>query len=238
MFHQTLLVSSLLLVGCASARTNDLVHDSYDVRAKAPSFDTDHAGTTAMLGGEPTQPEAALTEPAPAPFTVSPVLQEGESLHSSRFTIKGGYYSAEDADELDDGYIFNVSWMRFFSKLLALEFEVGYLDADGEDGGIEADVYGIPIMVNGRANIPVWILDVYGGLGVGTIYYDAEVSGGVSADDDGFLLGGNIFLGATINLADRIALGLEAKYYETEEIDDVDASLEAFALMLTLGFSR
>jgi hypothetical protein len=129
--------------------------------------------------------------------------------------------------------------MRFFTGLLALELEVGYLDADGEDGGVEVDLYGIPIMVNGRANIPVWILDVYGGLGVGTIYYDAEVSsGGLSADDDGFLLGGNIFLGATINLADRIALGLEAKYYETEEIDDADATLEAFAVMLTLGFSR
>ena len=35
-----------------------------------------------------------------------------------------------------------------------------------------------------------------------------------------------------------LALGLEAKYYLSEEIDNTDASLDAYALMLTLGFSR
>jgi len=85
---------------------------------------------------------------------------------------------------------------------------------------------------------PVWILDLYAGQGVGTFYYDAEASGAVSASDEGFLLGGNAFLGATINLADRIALGLEGKYYVTDEISDLDAGLDAFALMRTLGFSR
>jgi len=162
-----------------------------------------------------------------------------DALHTSRFTLKGGYYSSEDADELDDGYIVNVSWMRYFTSLLAIELELGYFDADGSDSGIDAEVWGAPAMVNGRLNVPIWVLDVYGGLGLGGIYYDSEATAGpVTAEDDGFLLGGNAFVGSSINLADAISLGIEAKYYVTEDIDDLDLALDSFALMLTLGFSR
>jgi hypothetical protein len=238
MLRPTLLASSLLfLLGCASARTNDLVHGSYDVRANAPSLDADHPGTTATLGGELARPEAASTEPAPAPTTLSAVPQEGESLHGSRFTLKGGYYGATE-DALDDGYIFGVSWMRFFTRIFALELEVDYLDADGSDAGADFDVWSVPLMVNGRFNVPLWILDLYAGAGVGTFYYDAEASGAVSGSDDGFIWAGDAFLGATINLADRIALGLEGKYYLTDDIDPADEGLDAYTLMLTLGFSQ
>ena len=166
-----------------------------------------------------------------------PQAQE-QSLHSSRFTIKGGYYGSTE-DALDDGWIANVSWMKFFSSFFALEFEVGYLDADGTDGGLDTEVWGIPIMVNGRLNLPIWVLDLYGGVGIGTLYYDAEANvGNQTAEDDGFLWAGNAFAGATLNLAEAVALGLEFKSYVTDDIDDVDSSLDAYALMLTLGFSN
>ena len=35
-----------------------------------------------------------------------------------------------------------------------------------------------------------------------------------------------------------MALGLEGKYYITDDIDEFDEGIDAFALMLTLGFSR
>jgi hypothetical protein len=233
MLRLATLVSPILLTACAASRASEvLVSAPTDVRANPTSVAAlPEARTTAA-------PSAALLEPAsaaaPAPLALTPAE---ESLHSSRFTVKGGWYGAEE-DALDDGYIFNVSWMRFMSSLLAIEFEVGYFDVDGSDSGVDAEVWSVPIMLNGRLNLPIWILDVYGGLGVGTFYYDAEASGAVSDDDDGFLLGGNAFLGATLNVADRIALGLEGKYYASEDIDDFDANLDAFALMLTLGFSR
>jgi hypothetical protein len=129
--------------------------------------------------------------------------------------------------------------MRFFTRIFALEFEVGYMDLDGDDSGIDAEAWAVPIMVNGRFNIPLWVLDLYAGVGVGGFYYDVETSGTFSADEDGFLWGGNGFAGGTINLADAISLGLEAKYYLTDEIDDLgDASLDGLAVMLTLGWSR
>jgi hypothetical protein len=201
----------------------------------APPEDTSWGDAGAVVHEED---PVFVAEPLDPRLALAPAV---EGLHQSRFTLKGGYYSAEDedADELDPGYIFNLSWMQFLSSFFALELEVGYFGTDGEDAGLEVDVWGIPAMVNGRLNIPVWVLDLYGGVGVGEIYYDVEASlGGLSADDDGFLFGGNAFLGATVNLADALALGLEAKYYVTEEIDDVDSTLDAFAVMLTLGFSR
>jgi methylaspartate ammonia-lyase len=94
-------------------------------------------------------------------------------------------------------------------------------------------------MLNGRFNIPIWILEGYAGAGIGTFYYDAEASGAVSADEDGFLFGGNAFLGASLNIAEALALGLEFKYYVTDDIsNDIEAGLDAYALMLTLGWSR
>jgi hypothetical protein len=233
MSRLAILALPMFLAACAASRTNAvLVSDSTDVRASSTSVAPPPEARTTVA------PSAALLEPvatAPAPLALAPAE---ESLHSSRFTVKGGYYGSEE-DALDDGYIFNVSWMRFMSSLLAIELEVGYFDADGSDGGVDAEVWSVPIMLNGRLNLPIWILDLYGGLGVGTFYYDAEASGGgLSDDDDGFLLGGNAFVGATVNLADAIALGLEGKYYTSEDIDDFDASLDAFAVMLTLGFSR
>jgi len=186
-----------------------------------------------VLGTLPADSKTSFAVSTFNPALYPAVADEG--LRHSRTTIKAGLYSSEDADELDDGFIVNVSWMRFFTSIFALELEAGYLDADGSEGGVDGDLWGMPLMVNGRLNLPVWVLDLYGGAGVGTIYYNLDVG---SEDDDGFLLGGNAFVGATFNVGDAIALGLEAKYYATEDINDFDVSLESFALMLTLGFSR
>jgi hypothetical protein len=81
--------------------------------------------------------------------------------------------------------------------------------------------------------------DVYGGVGLGVMDYDAEVDlGPISASADGFLFAADVFAGATITLRNELSLGLEAKYYVTEEISEFDNSLDAFALMLTVGFGR
>jgi hypothetical protein len=245
MYRRASLLLSLSMVGCASTSTRDVQpDDSLPWRLSpeaAPSATNAHAvpepaTALAPVSVAPTS-STALAEPPS-----SPSLQRGappDRLHASRFTLKGGHYSAEDADELDSGYIFGVSWMRYYSQVLALEVELGYFSTDGDDGGLRADLWGIPIMTNLRANIPLGPFDVYGGVGLGTIYYDAEVDlGPFTASDDGFVLAADVFVGATINLKDKLALGLEAKYWVTEEISEFDTSLDAFALMLTVGFGR
>jgi len=229
MLRNALLSTSLLLASCASTRTSELiVDDALPARVSASS--------AAVLPAEPVASPESAPAALPEPLAV-PTFAPAEELYNSRFTVKGGYWGGSE-DALDDGYIFGVSWMRFMSKLLALELEIGYFDADGSDSGTNFDVWSVPIMLNGRLNVPVWILDLYGGLGIGTYYYDAEASGAGSGSDDGFLMGGNAVLGASIGLADRISLGLEGKYYISEDVDDFNEGLDAFALMLTLGFTN
>jgi hypothetical protein len=235
-----LVVPSLLLLGCASARSMDVIDGcTIDSRTIVADSGASSPAVDAELVAQPSTVTALEAQPvtgAVFPSSASAPAAE-ESLHTSRFTVKGGYWGATE-DAIDDGYLVGLSWMRFFSKLFALELEAGYMDADGTDSGVDFDVWSIPVMVNGRLNVPIWVLDLYGGLGIGTFYYDAEASGAASADDDGFLWAGDAFVGATINLADAIALGLELKYYLTDDIDDYDEGLDAYALLLTLGFSR
>jgi len=220
--------ASVLLVGCLSAPGHDLL-----VEPRAAFSEVVATPTARPAGSEPRRTAEAFEPSLQAPPRVVRVVPP------TRFTIKGGYYSSEDADELDDGYIVNASWMQFMSPNFALEFEFGYFNADGDDSGVEGDVWGLPAMVNGRVNVPVGPLDLYGGAGLGNIYYDGEVDAGiVSIDADGWVFAGDAFLGATIDVGESLALGLEGKYYLTEEIDSLDVSLDSFALMVTLGFGR
>jgi hypothetical protein len=96
-------------------------------------------------------------------------------------------------------------------------------------------------MVNGRFTVPVGEkLELYGGLGIGSFYYDADVdAGAVSVSADGFLFAGNGFFGGSIHLGESLWLGrLEGKYYVTEEASDLGGGLDAFVGLLTLGFER
>ena len=156
-----------------------------------------------------------------------------------RFTLKGGYYDASE-DGLDDGYIINAAWLLPRTDGFSTEFELGYLDADGTHHGVDRDLWAIPLMVNGRFTVPVGEkLELYGGLGIGSFYYDADVdAGAVSVSADGFLFAGDGFFGGSIHLGESLWLGLEGKYYITEEASDLGGGLDAFVALLTLGFQR
>ena len=282
--HSLPLVSLLLVAGCASAPSDELLvstslapasgtwaveeHDpaaapAYEVASLPAAPRVDYA-TPLALAEQPlalrqedvhydhphnvhhdgVQSDAYYDHPHSVHHSATATAADDdhdvdESLRGSRFTLKAGLYEADDADELDDGWIVMLSWMQFFSKLFAFELEVGYIDADGEDSGVDGDVWAIPLLVNGRINLPLWIFDVYAGLGVGTVYFDAEAGNAIiSVEDDGFLLAGDAFIGASLNVADSVALGLEGKYFVTDDMDEFDEGLDAFAVMLTLGFSR
>ena len=102
MSRPALLLPTLLLFGCAASRTSEVIVD-------APPERTDASSTTPVA--EPVLAPAAPSR-AVEPAWAAPALAEEESLHGSRFTVKAGYYGAEE-DALDDGYIVGVSWMNF-----------------------------------------------------------------------------------------------------------------------------
>lgn len=209
MLRRAPLVIPFVLLGCAAAPT-------------APRFAVDAPiGADADFALEPQGPR-----PMPPP-------------HRHRFTLKGGYYDSSE-DGLDDGYVINGAWMQPMSELFWREVEIGYLDASGTEGLIDRDVWAIPLLVNGRINARVGDkIEIYGGVGLGTFYYDVDASApGVSVSADGFLFGGDAFFGGDIHLGDSLYVGLEGKYYVTDEASELGGGLDAYVVMVTLGFGR
>ena len=229
MLRRALFVTPLFLLGCASAPTSPSIAVPTDAVSAldAPPVDVlvgPDAATGAFTGSalDP-QRQAATSQPRPR----------------QRFTLKSGYYSSSD-DGLDDGYIILGSWMRPASGAFSTEVEIGYLDADGSDNGVDRDVWAIPFLAGGRFTIPVGQkIELYAGLGLGSFYYDAEVqTPGVSVKTDGFLLAGDGYFGGDIQLGESAYVGLEGKYYVTDNTSELGGGLDAYVVMLTLGFAR
>src|SRR5262245_36107256 len=106
MFRTALLFSPLLLVACATTRTNDLIAgDALDSRATHPSTgSTPEAIPEIAVDPSTPSPASAPIEPSLERLLTSTApVQEG-GLHGDRFTIKGGYLGSTE-DALDDGYI-------------------------------------------------------------------------------------------------------------------------------------
>jgi hypothetical protein len=249
------LLVSLLMVGCASTTHRDVhpgdplpwrVSPETEPTAGDAPVAPDPAPELAPANAAPATslalaapPPSSFQHGAPPPSSFQHGAPPPNRMHEMRYTLKAGHYSLDDADELDNGYIISLAGLRYYNELLAVEVELGYFSADGDEGSRSSDVWGIPFMTNLRANIPLGPFDVYGGVGLGTIYYEAEVDlGPISAEADGFLIAGDAFFGATVTLRDKLTLGLEAKYYVTDEIGSLDTSLDAYAVMATVGFGR
>ena len=143
MLRRALVVIPVLFSGCAAPRSNPLIVTdalnlaSMEVRSVEPFADPD-AATLGFIQS--------------APSYQAPPAKPPRRLRE-RFNLKGGYVSSNE-DGFDDGYIINVSWMRPATDVLFTEVEVGYLDASGSDNFIDRDVWAIPVMGNGRVNVP------------------------------------------------------------------------------------
>lgn len=232
MLRRALFVTPFLLCGCAAPHANRVipadVANAWETEApSAESMDSPYAATAIPADFALTQAPPPQAQPQPHPWP------------RQRFTIKSGYYGSSE-DEVDDGYIILGSWLRPVTEHWSSEVEIGYLDASGSDKGVDTDVWGIPFMAGGRFTVPVGQkVELFAGLGLGTIYYDVEAStSNVSVSSDGFLFAGDGYFGGAIRLGKAFLLGFEGKYYVTDDYSDFDSGLEGYVAMLTLGFER
>ena len=255
MLRHAPLFTAFLLVGCASPRASGLIVDEATVgraiapRTEAPPVEAPaaHEDSAAVLAFPAPESEAPnestlsmLSTVTPPQMQQQPPPRRQPPQFLQRFTLKGGYYGSNE-DEFDDGYNIIASWMRFTSPVFASEVEIGYLDASGTHKGVDRDVWSIPFMANARLNLPLGEgkIELYGGLGLGTFYFEADAkTPGVKVNSDGFLFGGDAYFGGTIHLGEDLFLGVESKYYATDNDSDLGGSLDAYVLMLTLGFGR
>jgi opacity protein-like surface antigen len=245
MLRYELLLASCLLAGCASTAANTPYDGALGAITTRPA-DTQPSDATADYHWSPSISFGAPAGESEALAPTEPIDLEPQQSSPrppvphpmGRFTVKGGYYGA-DEDALDDGWIAALSWMQFVSANFATEFEIGYLDVEGKDGGVDRDVWGLPIMINGRFAVPLQRFELYGGAGFGTIYYDGEADGTfIDVSADGWLTAGDVFAGAALNLENDMTIGVEWKLYFTDESSDLDTGLDANAVMVTLGFNH
>ena len=228
----------VILSGCASAppvALSPATSPALDM-APAPVDDPGNltAGETYLAAREPS--DLAMTErqlnstlllvPAVMP---APAGDDEDRNGTNYLTAKGGVFYPKESD-LNSGWIANLAFGRYFTRLFSLEVEGGYMAPDPDVSSV--DLYAIPLMLNARVNLPLWLLEAYGGVGGGGTYYNIDVS---SSHSDGWLLTGSAFLGANLVLLDRLTGGLEVKYYWTDEIRNTHDSLGGTAVMLTLG---
>ena len=119
-------------------------------------------------------------------------------------------------------------------EIFAIEFESGYFW--GEDtGSFDAELWGVPVLVNAKLSLPVLMFDLYGGAGLGGFYLDAEAG---PLDDDDWVFGGDVFLGADFDLG-PLSIGAEVKYFIAENTDlfGTHVQFEGAAAMVTAVFT-
>lgn len=194
------------------------------LRMEAPQVDSSSMGfSTAGLGG----------------LMASTALgQGGDDGPPGYLALKAGpVWWVGDVEGLDDpGVTVEVGYGFRLLRIFALEVFSGYYA--GEDGGTtEIDLWGVPFGAKALIFLPIPLVKLYGGIGIAGHYVEAEIDApGLSDDDDDWVFGGEVTLGARFEIA-SFMVGLEGKYFLTSEADlfGRDFALEAFSLMALLG---
>ena len=234
--YLTVVAALFLLVGCVSP-TRALEEG----RAGSPGPEVERQEVAGFMAADyeavPGSYTLSTLEPSPrVALSSAPATAEesggdsGDERPDNYFNLKAGPFFPSESDQ-DLGYLISGAYGKYFSRLFSFELEGGYYEPDHDSSAI--DILAVPLFVNARINLPLWILEAYGGVGLGTIYHDVETPVG---DEDGWLFAGNAFLGANLVLFDTLTAGLEAKYIVTEEVDDLDETLDGLVAALTLGF--
>ena len=160
---------------------------------------------------------------AAAPVAVPAVVSE-ESTAATPKVIGGGdsytigkigvFIPEGDLSDLDEGVAFELAFGKKLLPILSIEGSLGYLGAEGRIGSIDVNVDSIPLFVNGRVSLPVFVVEMYGGIGIGGIYVD--YGGSQSFDDTDFVAATQAFLGVEFGLG-GVGVGAEYKYVASDE---------------------
>lgn len=146
----------------------------------------------------------------------------------------GPLFFIEDLEDLDVGFDAEVAFGYRLMPFLAFEIQSGYFWGEYDEGGVKAELWGVPVVANLVAIVPVLILEVYAGIGVGGYYIDTDYNG---VGEDDIVLGGNAFVGVGLTLG-PVELAVEGKYIHTADFDipgGGEANLQAFAVLACVG---
>lgn len=164
-------------------------------------------------------------------FLAPAALAEG-----SYVVLKGGFYTpnSNDLDGFGSGFNGEAALGHDFTRNLGAEFGVGTLRTDHTVAGISQKVDVIPVTATLKAKLPIDVVELYAGAGLGA--YNAKFKvGGASSSDTAF--GYHLVAGATADLSQNVFLGAEFKYlWAKASFNGRDVKLDGYTTTLDLGF--
>ena len=147
------------------------------------------------------------------------------------------FYTGDIADEteLDEAFIGEISYGRYFHPNFALEAGVGYIHDDHSGDELQ----GYPFTLTAIGVYPIEKVRLLGGGGVGVypMNFDATVND-VRIHGEDTVLGGHALMGLHWYLRPSGFIGLEGKYLfiEKAKFEDEKVELDGFTMILKLGF--
>ena len=140
-----------------------------------------------------------------------------------------------DETELDEAFIGEIAYGRYFHPNFALEVGVGYIHDDHR--GDELQGYPVTLTAIGIYAVEKVRLFGGGGIGVYPMNFDAEVNDVMIHGED-TVLGGHVLLGFHWDIRSSAFIGLEGKYLfiEKAKFSHEKFELDGFTVIAKLGF--
>src|SRR4029450_11515327 len=157
------MVSAPALVLAEPASTDFRLEGASDLSLRADSLyrndDTPGAGPTSAVN--------SLGSLAPLEALSLGAGGGGSSYTAARI---GPLFFINDLEDLGTGFTIEGAFGFRPISLLAIEIQSGYFRGEDDSGSAQSDVWGIPLLINAKLTIPILILEIYGGVGLGGYY--------------------------------------------------------------------
>lgn len=155
-------------------------------------------------------------------------------------TLKLGAYlpQADDMDNFNDGFNVEVAVGQYINPYVAVDLSVGYLKSNGSASGVSGQVRAYPVLLSIKGVVPLSIVELYGLVGGGVYFTDAQTSAlGINASKTDTTSGFQAGAGANFNLSGNVFLGVEGKYFWSyPEFDSFKVHIDGIQATANIGY--
>jgi hypothetical protein len=173
------------------------------------------------------------------PVICSALCSEGRRRAELCNRSVGLYYYTGDITretQLDEAFIGELSYRRYFHPNFVLEAGVGYIHDDHQGDELQG---WWPFTLTAIGVYPVEKVRLLGGGGIGVypMNFDGEINNVIIHGED-TVVGGHVLMGCHWYLRPSGFIGLEGKYLflEKAKFEDEKVELDGFTMILKLGF--
>jgi hypothetical protein len=158
------------------------------------------------------------------------------------FLVKAGplWFARDDLNDLNPSLYAELTFGWRLVSILYFELAPGGFGGLDESGSVDIRAWGSPFFANLRLGIPITIVEISGGAGIGGVYIHSEAEAGSSTQkDDDIVIALDAFAGVYIHLG-PVIVGAEAKYFYSDVAElagGASERFEALAVMASVGVS-